>query len=124
MIDSSDSRWIRIKDLFAEAIELTPEARAESIARICAGDLSLRCELEALLDAHDRAGRFMERGALDIPEAAQAVVDATQSAVPARVLPTRFGGYRIVRELGRAAWASCIWARATTSASTSSSRSR
>ena len=101
MIDSSDSRWIRIKDLFAEAIELTPEARAESIARICAGDLSLRRELEALLDAHDRAGRFMERGALDIPEAAQAVVDATQSAVPARVLPTRFGGYRIVRELGR-----------------------
>jgi tetratricopeptide (TPR) repeat protein len=101
VIDSSDSRWIRIKDLFAAAIELTPEARAESVARICADDLSLRRELEALLDAHDRAGRFMEHGALDIPEAAQVVVDATQSAVPARALPTRFGGYRIVRELGR-----------------------
>jgi eukaryotic-like serine/threonine-protein kinase len=101
VIDSSDSRWIRIKDLFAEAIALTPEARAESIARSCADDLSLRRELEALLEAHDQAGRFMERGVLAIPEAAQAVVDATHTAVPARVLPTRFGGYRIVRELGR-----------------------
>jgi hypothetical protein len=58
VIDSSDSRWIRVKELFAEAIELTPEARAESIARICARDLSLRRELEALLDAHDRGRAF------------------------------------------------------------------
>jgi non-specific serine/threonine protein kinase/serine/threonine-protein kinase len=97
----SDSRWIRIKDLFSEAIELAPESRAEWIARTCADDISLRRELEALIQSHDQAGGFMERGALDIPEAAKAVVEATQSAVPATVLPTRFGGYRIVRELGR-----------------------
>jgi hypothetical protein len=35
---------------------------------MCANDLSLRRELEALREAHDLAGRFMERGALDIPE--------------------------------------------------------
>jgi tetratricopeptide (TPR) repeat protein len=101
LIDSSDSRWIRIKDLFSEAIELAPESRATWIATACAGDVSLRRELEALIEAHDRAGRFMDRSVLDIPEAARAVVAATQSAVPVSVPPTRFGGYRIVRELGR-----------------------
>ncbi len=44
----------------------------------------------------------MERGALDdIPNAARAVVDATRPAVPVTVPPSRFGAYRIVRELGR-----------------------
>jgi tetratricopeptide (TPR) repeat protein len=101
LIDSSDSRRIRIKDLFTEAIELTPESRAEWIARNCADDISLRRELEALIQAHDQAGRFMERGVLDIPQAATAVLEATRSAVPASVPPSHFGGYRAVRELGR-----------------------
>ena len=45
LIDSSDSRWIRIKDLFSEAIERAPESRAEWIARSCADDIGLRGEL-------------------------------------------------------------------------------
>jgi tetratricopeptide (TPR) repeat protein len=103
LIDASDSRWIRIKDLFSEAIELAPESRAEWIARACAGDIGLASELEALVQAHDQAGRFMERGVLAIPEAARVVVEATQPMVPAPMPapPSRFGEYRIVRELGR-----------------------
>ena len=101
MTDASGSRWIRIKVLFAEAIELTPDSRAAWIARTCEDDVSMGRELEALLQSHDRAGLAMERGVLNIPDAAKAVVDATQSAVPASVPPSRFGGYRIVRELGR-----------------------
>jgi tetratricopeptide (TPR) repeat protein len=101
LIDSSDSRWIRVKDLFSEAIGLARESRAEWIARSCADDIGLRGELEALIQAHDQAGHFMQRVALDIPEAARAVVQATQSAAPAAATPSRFGGYRIVRELGR-----------------------
>jgi tetratricopeptide (TPR) repeat protein/predicted Ser/Thr protein kinase len=98
--DSADARWLRIKNLFADAIELAPELRAEWIVRTCAGDDGLRLELDALLEAHEQAGRFMEQGALALPEAAGVVAAVTHAAFPATT-PARFGGYRIVRELGR-----------------------
>ena len=102
MTGSSDPRWIRIKDLFSEAIALAPESRAAWIAHACADDADLRREVEALVDAHDRSERFMEGSALDdIPDAARAVVEATRPALPVAVPPSRFGAYRIVRELGR-----------------------
>ena len=100
--DSSDQRWQRIKDLFAEAIELPPASRAAWLAQACADDVTLRLEVEALVDAHFSAGAFLEHDVLEIPEAAGAVVRATQlqDALAAHP-PTRFGDYRIVRELGR-----------------------
>jgi tetratricopeptide (TPR) repeat protein len=98
---ASDRRWIRIKALFAEAIELTPESREQWVAQACADNISLRRELEALIQAHDRAGRFMEQGVLNTPRAAAAVVEATQSVVSAGTPPVRLGEYRVLRELGR-----------------------
>src|SRR5206468_1217888 len=70
VIEQSDSNWIRVKDLFAEAIDLTPAARQEWIERVCGGDVALRRELETLIDAHDHAGTFMGRPVLAIPPSA------------------------------------------------------
>lgn len=53
----SESRWDRLKELFAEAVALPAEVRDEWLTRVCAGNAELRTELEQLLRAHlGRAG--------------------------------------------------------------------
>ncbi|MGP0063315.1 MAG: serine/threonine-protein kinase [Isosphaeraceae bacterium] len=47
--------------IFAEALERTdPAARAAYLDAACGDDTALRCRVEALLAAHDGAGRFLE----------------------------------------------------------------
>jgi non-specific serine/threonine protein kinase/serine/threonine-protein kinase len=101
MSDVSDSGWIRIKRIVAEAIDLAPESRPAWVERACEGDAILRGEVDALLQAHDRAGAFLEAPALASPGAARRVVEATDSSAGPRALPDRFGAYRVLRELGR-----------------------
>ena len=48
----SDSRWQRVEEIFHQAAELAPEARPAFLDQACAGDESLRREIESLL-AHD-----------------------------------------------------------------------
>lgn len=101
MNDASDSRWIRIKTIVAEGIDLAPESRPAWVERACGGDPVLRAEVEALLQAHDRAGAFLEASALASPGAARRVVETTDSSAGDRPSPDRFGAYRVLRELGR-----------------------
>ena len=55
--------------LFAEALERTdPAERAAYLDGACAGDAALRCRVEALLAAHDGAGRFLEPDATGVDE--------------------------------------------------------
>jgi Tol biopolymer transport system component len=48
----SDSRWQRVEEIFHRAVELAPETRSAFLDDMCAGDESLRKEVESLL-AHD-----------------------------------------------------------------------
>ena len=48
----SDKRWERVEDIFHRAVELAPGARSAFLEEACAGDQSLRREVESLL-AHD-----------------------------------------------------------------------
>src|SRR5262249_4936718 len=49
-----------IEAIFSEALEIpSVEARAAYLDRACATDPKLRRQVESLLDAHDRAGRFL-----------------------------------------------------------------
>ncbi len=52
--------WECVKEVFAAAAELPPGERREMLDRECAGDPSLRTEVESLLAADDRAGRLVE----------------------------------------------------------------
>jgi len=101
MTDASDSRWIRIKAIVADAIDLAPGSRPAWVEQACGGDSVLRGEVEALLQAHNRAGAFLEAPALASPGAARRVVETTDSSAGDRSLPDRFGAYRVLRELGR-----------------------
>jgi serine/threonine protein kinase/WD40 repeat protein len=49
----------RIKDLFADASELPAEQREALLRERCGGDVKLRQAVEALLAAHEQAGRFL-----------------------------------------------------------------
>jgi len=51
--------------IFTEALRLPVEERAEFLERACAGDENLRKEVEALLDAHERVGNFLENPPLE-----------------------------------------------------------
>jgi len=57
--------WDRVKRVFQSVLEQSPDARAAFLAQACGGDRSLRAEVESLLRAHEQAGSFAERPAVD-----------------------------------------------------------
>ena len=59
-------RWQQIKALLEEALERAPPERDAFLNEACAGDFSLRAEVEALLDSHARSGDFIESPAYEV----------------------------------------------------------
>ena len=57
--------WDRVKRLFQAALEQSEAARPSFLAEACGDDRTLRAEVESLLLAHERAGSFAERPAVD-----------------------------------------------------------
>jgi predicted Ser/Thr protein kinase len=62
------ARWEQLKTLFHGALDQPPASRADWLRQACA-DEALRAEAQALLDAHQSGGAFLEapRGAIDAP---------------------------------------------------------
>ncbi|MEQ8331327.1 MAG: serine/threonine-protein kinase [Longimicrobiales bacterium] len=75
----------RVEALFLAALELEPEARGAFLAERCAGDESLRAEVESLLESWDAPGLVPELG--------------EERPFGGRY-PERIGSYRVVRPLG------------------------
>jgi len=69
----SPERWREIKPLLESALELRANDRRAFLDRACAGDGSLRREVESFLAAHERAGEFMSMPA--IAEAARMLAE-------------------------------------------------
>jgi tRNA A-37 threonylcarbamoyl transferase component Bud32/tetratricopeptide (TPR) repeat protein len=87
-------RWVRVKEVFAAALEQEAARRASYVEQACCGDDELRTEVISLLEAHDTAGAFIEE------EAAQRI--GLASGVPKKDwIGRRLGPYRIVAEAGR-----------------------
>ncbi|NBC19106.1 MAG: tetratricopeptide repeat protein [Bacteroidetes bacterium] len=87
--------WQRIGDLFAEALEHPPDARAAFLDVACAGAPALRAEVEALLSAYAKTDDFLQ--ALDPQQAAALISTAGETVEPGQTV----GPYRLRRELGR-----------------------
>jgi serine/threonine protein kinase/tetratricopeptide (TPR) repeat protein len=81
-----------VETLFAEALEI-PSAgeRAAYLERACAGDEGLRRHVETLLEAHDRAGRFLD------PPALAATADRPR---PAEGPGAAVGPYKLMEQIG------------------------
>lgn len=85
-------RWAKIDRLLDQAMEYSPETRAEFLSEACGGDDELRREVESLLDT--RSASFLSIPALDL--AARRLVDKGQSSLIGKQL----GAYHVISVLG------------------------
>src|SRR6266540_381415 len=85
-------RWQRIKDLLHSALERPPQERAAFVNDACAGDSSLRSEVEALIVSHEQAGGFIESPAFELMAES---LGETQS-----IVGSELGHYRVTGRLG------------------------
>ena len=88
-------RWQRVKRLFEAALERGAEQRSEFLNQACAGDRSLRVEVEALLVSYEQDKGFMES-----PAVAGAASSLLEEQTPS-LIGELFGPYKILREIGR-----------------------
>ena len=56
-------RWDKIESIFQKALDADSGHRASVLEDSCAGDESLRREVESLLAQHEKADQFIERPA-------------------------------------------------------------
>src|SRR5438105_783141 len=84
-------RWMRVKELFIQALEREPEGRIAFLEEACAGDSELSKHVQNLLAFDARADSFLEHPAIAPP--AEADMEW--------MLGSRIGPYLIVREIGR-----------------------
>jgi serine/threonine protein kinase/tetratricopeptide (TPR) repeat protein len=88
----------RVEEVFADAIEITaPAARAFYLRRACGADKVLSDAVERLLNAHERAGEFLQ---------SPPSVETSEFGWPDCALPTSekagdlIGRYRLVEQIG------------------------
>jgi serine/threonine-protein kinase len=87
--------WARITELFHQACERPPGERQAFLEAACAGDASVRSEVDALLAAHDRAGTFMETA----PAGATALIALAERS-GAALVGRSIAQYQVERVLG------------------------
>jgi serine/threonine protein kinase/tetratricopeptide (TPR) repeat protein len=86
-------RWQQIDQLLDAALQRNAEERGSFLTDSCAGDDSLRREIESLLEAHNRAATFIEASP---PVAAEVITDDQVKGMIGRTL----GHYQIRALLG------------------------
>ncbi|MGA3328763.1 MAG: protein kinase [Terriglobia bacterium] len=95
-------RWQKVERLYHDARERDASQRARFLAEACAGDESLRQEVEVLLAQGEETGSFLGEPALEV--AAQALVRdqarAAGTASPDAMLGRTVSHYRILERLG------------------------
>jgi len=84
------AQWERLKELFQAALDQPRPARRDWLRQQCPDDLSIAHEAEALLDAHETAGAFLEQPAQVDPSDLDTLAPGT-----------RVGTYVVIEELGR-----------------------
>src|SRR5262245_29067377 len=71
-------RWQQVDLILEEALELPLDQRAQFLERVCATGDSLRRDVDALLEAHHKAGKFLHDPALTLA-ARQLAADQVKS---------------------------------------------
>lgn len=91
---TQDARWTRIRDLFSQAVDLTPEQRNRFLDERCGDDSELRVELNALLDSD--AGHSIS----PITGAIGSAIEATTREHRKELLGSIIGPYRLSSVIG------------------------
>ena len=96
---TADVRWMRIRDLFEQAVELPVEQRDAFVEKHCGSDVSLREELKDLL-ASDSAQENAAQSKGILTGAIGDAVDSTTRNRREQLLGSRIGPYKLASILG------------------------
>jgi serine/threonine protein kinase len=88
-------QYQNVGQLYHAALDLPRENRSAFLDGACEGDQELRHDVHSLLEAHDDAGAFIERPALEV--AAQWIARQEE----AETLSGRIGAYEVRSLIGR-----------------------
>jgi serine/threonine-protein kinase len=86
--------WQKLKESFYAALDLPPGERSTYLEKLFANDPQSRAEIEALLQAHEKAGEFIEAPAFEQLQPGSPEPEPLTEKSP-------IGPYRLLRELGR-----------------------
>jgi eukaryotic-like serine/threonine-protein kinase len=86
-------RYQQVKELFQSALEREGSQRKRFLDEACAGDPSLREEVESLLTSHEQAPSFIESSALEI------VSKVLPDQRDEQMVGQRIGPYKVIREI-------------------------
>jgi len=93
-------RWLRVEQLYHQALQLEENRRPEFLQRSCGEDAWLRREVESLLAHEKNAEHFIESPALEVM--GKLVAEDGRSGLTGNILiGTTFSHYRIIEKLGR-----------------------
>lgn len=95
-IELKAERWARVAELFAQAVELEPDAREDFLASACGADAELLDYVQDLLRADSAGEDVVERTIVDT--AREAFTDDTSQAT--QMQGQMIGPYRVERLLG------------------------
>ncbi len=107
---SSDG-WQRLKQLFEQAVELDPSARAQLLDKIATEDADLHRELQALLASDDQAEDYLEEPVAPPTEILSGAI--TNKPAPSPEPGDMVGHFKIMRLLRRGGMAEVFLARDT-----------
>ena len=105
-------RWQKLDDLFHAALERRPEEREAFLDEACAGDVSLRENVTALLAAHEEAASFIETPAMDIE--AREMASGQRSSQGVLESGETVSHYRIIAQIGEGGMGQVYLAQDTT----------
>ena len=88
------NNWDKIKFLFKEAVELSPEGREVFLNEKCKDDPSLRKEIESLIESDQKVEDFLENPLIETKE----FISGENSADP--FIGLQLGKYRVEKKIG------------------------
>jgi serine/threonine-protein kinase len=88
-------RWLKVERLYHDARERLASERSQFLAEACAGDESLRREVESLLAQGEGTGSFLEKPAMEVVAQTLARTSGTDA-----MLGRTVSHYRILEKLG------------------------
>jgi eukaryotic-like serine/threonine-protein kinase len=103
-MSDDQARWSQVKRVFQAALAQPPEQRRSFVGDQCGEDDALLREVEVLLAAHERAGNFVERPAIEAVVSSSTFGGLSGDVEPVeRVLEPglRLGPYEVVDAIGR-----------------------
>jgi len=95
-------RWRKIEQLYHAALKSEGGERARFLQQACAGDESLRGQVESLLAHEEGTGNFLASPALEVAGKAWAQELTTESSAadPERLVGQTVSHYRVIEKLG------------------------